>query len=92
MNPPGMLDQAALPWFSELNKSLNDELDDAAFHERIRFSTRQMRALAGEISARARARDDVDTATLERLLAAGSGHDRPGSDATGAAMLFAAAA
>ena len=28
-NPAAMLDQAALPWFAELNASLNDPLDDA---------------------------------------------------------------
>ena len=59
-----MLDQAALPWFSELNRSLNDTLDDAAFRERIRFSTRQMRALAAEIAERA----SVDVGALRRLL------------------------
>ena len=52
-NPAVMLDQADLPWFAELNRSLLDPLDEAAFRERIRFSTRQMRSLAAEI-ARAR--------------------------------------
>ena len=46
-NPAVMLDQAALPWFAELNRSLADPRDDdAAFRDRIRASTRQMRALA----------------------------------------------
>ena len=35
-NPAVMLDQASLPWFAALNKSLLDRLDDAAFRERIR--------------------------------------------------------
>ncbi len=52
-NPAQMLDQASLPWFAALNSSLNDKLDDAAFRERIRHSTRQMRTLAAEITERA---------------------------------------
>ena len=67
-NPAVMLDQASLPWFSELNASLKDTLDDAAFRERIRHSTRQMRALAAEIADRARVVIGAPQA-LERLLA-----------------------
>jgi flavin-dependent dehydrogenase len=52
-NPPRMLDQASLPWFRELNASLLDTLDDAAFRERLRASTRLMRSLAREIVERA---------------------------------------
>lgn len=68
-NPARMLDQAALPWFAELNSSLNDSLDDAGFRARIRASTRQMRTLAAEMLARAR-RDvpDLDAGALGRLL------------------------
>ncbi|HEY9237266.1 MAG TPA: tryptophan 7-halogenase, partial [Burkholderiaceae bacterium] len=47
-NPAVMLDQASLPWFAELNRSLNDTLDDAQFRARIRASTRQLRTLAAE--------------------------------------------
>ena len=69
-NPAVMLDQASLPWFSELNASLNDTLDDAGFRERIRHSTRQMRALATEIADRAKAATRCEAASaLERLLA-----------------------
>src|SRR4030095_4923058 len=39
-NPARMLDQASLPWFAALNASLLDRLDEAAFRERIRHSTR----------------------------------------------------
>ena len=63
-----MLDQAALPWFAELNRSLIDRLDDAAFRERIRESTQLMRALAAEIAERAEAGAGV--ACAARLLAA----------------------
>ena len=52
--PEPMLDQAALPWFAELNRSLTDTLDDAAFRESIHASTRLMEALAAEIFSRAR--------------------------------------
>src|SRR5678815_4653282 len=51
-NPPAMLDQAALPWFAALNRSLLDALDDAAFRDRIRQSTQLMRSLAAEITER----------------------------------------
>lgn len=53
LNPAVMLDQAALPWFAELNRSLNDRLDDAQFRARIRASTAQLHQLAGELLARA---------------------------------------
>jgi len=70
-NPAVMLDQAELPWFAELNRSLSDGLDDdAAFRERIRGSTRQMRALATEIAARADA-GGADAAPLHRVIADG---------------------
>ena len=52
-NPAVMLDQAALPWFAELNRSLNDVLDDDAFRARIRASTVQLNDLAREIATRA---------------------------------------
>jgi flavin-dependent dehydrogenase len=51
-NRPVMLDQAALPWFAELNRSLTDRLDDTRFRARIRHSTQQLRALAGEMLQR----------------------------------------
>jgi len=59
-NPPTMLDQASLPWFAALNESLLERgLDDERFRERIRQSTRRMRALAAEIASRAAASADV---------------------------------
>ena len=86
-NPAVMLDQAALPWFAALNKSLVDTLDDTAFRDRIRHSTRLMRTLAGEIAARVEAEGFVCTSALRRLLADGRRH----GDTSGAAMLLAAA-
>jgi flavin-dependent dehydrogenase len=52
-NDAMLLDQAALPWFAELNRGLRDELDDEAFRARIRESTALLNALAREIVARA---------------------------------------
>jgi len=70
-NPAVMLDQAALPWFAELNRRLADPRDDdTSFRERIRASTRQMRALAGEIAARAGA-GGADAAPLRCVIADG---------------------
>jgi flavin-dependent dehydrogenase len=67
-NPATMLDQAALPWFAALNKSLLDRLDDAAFRARIRHGTALMRSLAAEIAARAGAAAGVASPTLRALL------------------------
>ena len=67
-NPATMLDQAALPWFAALNKSLLDRLDDAAFRERIRHGTHLMRQLAAEIAQRAQAQAGVASPALRALL------------------------
>ena len=67
-----MRDQATLPWFARLNASLNDTLDDAAFLERLRQSTRMLRALAAEMLERSgRACDGLEEAgaPLRALLA-----------------------
>lgn len=48
-NLPRMLDQASLPWFSELNKELRDALTDAQFAERIDKQLLQLNELAAEI-------------------------------------------
>jgi flavin-dependent dehydrogenase len=64
-----MLDQAALPWFSELNRSLTDTLDDAEFRTRLQQSTQQLRGLARELLVRARgAHPGLDGGPLEALL------------------------
>jgi flavin-dependent dehydrogenase len=52
-NQPGMLDQAGLPWFEALNRSLNDRLDADAFQARLRASQRQLEQLAAEVVGRA---------------------------------------
>ena len=49
-NPAQMLDQASLPWFAELNRSLGDaRLDNAAFADRLQRNVAQLEQLAGEI-------------------------------------------
>lgn len=53
-NASVMLDQAALPWFSELNRSLLDRLDDEGFRVRIRQNAALLESLAAQIVARAR--------------------------------------
>jgi len=64
-----MLDQAALPWFAELNRSLNDTLDDAQFRARIRASTAQLNGLAIEMLERACAEHPaLDGSALRGLL------------------------
>jgi flavin-dependent dehydrogenase len=52
-NAPGLLDQAVLPWFVELNRGLSSKLDDAAFVERIRECVACLRELSAEIAGRA---------------------------------------
>lgn len=69
-NPAVMLDQATLPWFAELNRSLNDTLDAAGFVARIRASNAQLHTLAGQILGRALAdHPGLDTGALGRLVA-----------------------
>jgi len=69
-NPAVMLDQASMPWFVELNRSLLDApLDDTAFRERIRTSTKMLHALAHELLERATAEHPaLDGSALRALL------------------------
>jgi hypothetical protein len=70
-NPPRLLDQASLPWFAELNRSLMDELDDAQFAARMTESLVRLRALAAQLMARAKASHPaLDGGALTALLAA----------------------
>ena len=82
-NPPVMLDQASVPWFVELNRSLGDPLDDAAFRQRLRQATERLHALADELMARALSEHPtLDVRDLQALLASRS------SPAPHAPMLF----
>lgn len=74
-----MIDQASLPWFAELNRSLNDTLDDAAFQHRMQANATQLKALAGEIIERACAEHPMleDAATELRKLVGEARADVP---------------
>jgi flavin-dependent dehydrogenase len=87
-NPNRMLDQAALPWFADLNRSLLDTLDEKAFLERMRGNSRLLRDLAAQVVERMRSdAHPVDSSGLEAALAAYAGDGlRAGS------LLFAPAA
>lgn len=70
VNPPRMLDQAALPWFAELNRSLRDPLDEAAFDARMRRNAALLHELAAEIVVRARTTAPASAvAAVDQLLA-----------------------
>jgi flavin-dependent dehydrogenase len=89
-NPAVMLDQAALPWFAELNRSLGDRLDDAAFQARLRASAEQLQVLAAEILQRAHGEHPgLDSRALRAALAERSGAAPPDIGTT--PMLFAPA-
>jgi len=87
-NPPVMLDQATLPWFAELNRSLEDPLDDHAFRLRLKQAEERLRALALELLQRATGEcTALDGTRLHALLNA-SGRPVPAY----APMLFPATA
>jgi hypothetical protein len=64
-----MLDQAAVPWLAEMNRGLNDVLDDAAFRARLHQSHRQLRVLAQEILDRG-VSEHPELGTLKRRILA----------------------
>ncbi|OGA78841.1 MAG: halogenase [Burkholderiales bacterium GWF1_66_17] len=68
-NPAVMLDQAEIPWFAELNRSLNDDLDTEGFLARIRESHLRLKQLAGEIILLAQTdHPDLQAGELTALL------------------------
>ena len=83
-----MLDQAKVPWFVALNRSLGDKLDRAGFGQRLHDSARLLRKLATEIADRSCAEHPaLDGSALRAAIDAAGGpvHD-------GQSMLFAALA
>lgn len=75
-NAPVMLDQAAMPWFAELNRSLRDTLDTNAFVARIRASHLSLNALAAEIAQRALTdQPGLDLGPLGQLAQPTAAHD-----------------
>ena len=72
-----MLDQASLPWFVELNRSLMDPLDAAAFRARLKQSGEMLRELATEILDRAAAETPaLDGSTLRAAITLAGGELR----------------
>ncbi|MCL1635028.1 tryptophan 7-halogenase [Luteimonas sp. SX5] len=66
-----MLDQYGIDWFHEMNRALNDTLDDDAFADRIRANVARMGWLARELLAHARqAHADIGDHGLDALLGA----------------------
>ena len=64
-----MLDQYDIDWFHELNRALNDTLDDDAFAARIQANIARMQWLAAEIMARAQqAHPSIDVAAWHGLI------------------------
>ncbi|SDR08830.1 tryptophan 7-halogenase [Pseudoxanthomonas sp. CF125] len=64
------LNQYEVDWFHEMNRALLDELDDAAFMQRIGDNVARMEWLAREILGRARAEHgQIDGYGLDELLA-----------------------
>lgn len=55
-NPALMHDQASMPWFAELNRSLTDTLDEVAFRQRIKDNASMLKALAQRLRDEASAR------------------------------------
>jgi len=77
-NAAVMLDQAAMPWFAELNRSLNDELDTEGFVARIRASHARLQRLAAEILQRALSEHPVlNSDELAPLLPADAADGEP---------------
>ncbi len=65
-----MLDQYNIDWFREMNRALNDTLDDAAFIARMTDNVARMEWLAAEILVRARsAHADIIDHGVDALLA-----------------------
>jgi hypothetical protein len=76
-----MLDQAVLPWFAELNKSLHDaQDDDVAFQRRIGNSVAQLNTLAREMLGRAFAEHPELNASSLHLLLSAWGEAEPAPD------------
>jgi hypothetical protein len=73
INPAAMLDQGALPWFYELNRTLHDPLDDDGVRARIRNNVDMLRNLAAGIVAQAQS----DCPGLEGVSVAGDAQAAP---------------
>ena len=73
-NPPAFVDQASLPWFVELNRSLLDRVNATEFKLRLRASALHLRQLATEILDRAALlHPQLDGAALHAAIDAAGG-------------------
>jgi flavin-dependent dehydrogenase len=64
-----LLDQASLPWFVELNRSLNDRVGSDQFRVVLQAANRQLRQLATEILDRSTGEHpQVDGAALQQAI------------------------
>ena len=78
-NRPVMLDQASLPWFVELNRSLIDRVDAATFRVQLQQSAARLRQLATQILDRAAAEyPAADGRALRAAIDAAGGPVRGG--------------
>jgi hypothetical protein len=77
-NPRAMIDQASVPWFAELNRSLQDRLDDAAFHARLLDGAALLHRLASALLRRGDGMaSPPDGTRLREALAAGAAFVTP---------------
>lgn len=68
-NPAVMHDHAGLPWFVELNRSLQDRLGEAAFRLRLRDAVARLQELARQLLRRAQdEHPQLDAGALAGLL------------------------
>lgn len=76
LTPDGrFLNQHDVDWFHEMNRALHDELDDAAFEQRIADNVSRMEWLAREVLARARSEHaEIDGHGLDELLSSSEKH------------------
>ncbi|MDQ3287626.1 MAG: FAD-dependent oxidoreductase [Pseudomonadota bacterium] len=64
-----LLDQRAVGWFAEMNRALNDELDDDALMLRLRANVTTLRTLAAELLEQARVEHPgIDGAAMDAAL------------------------
>jgi hypothetical protein len=78
-NPaPAFLDQASVSWFAELNRALQDPLDNAAFRQRLRDNVQRLRVLAAELARAARHdQPTIDAAAVNALCEGLDGEQPP---------------
>ncbi len=74
-----LLDQASLPWFAELNRSIADKVDNAEFGARLKTTAVRLRELATEILDRtAREYPRMDCSALRSAIDLAGGPVRGG--------------